>query len=89
MRLPWRLRAPAPGPGEGEASQRLTSVTALLSSRAAGGHQSVPIAEVMELVVPGWTERVAPDPSADPVTGTKWPGPPGSSPPTPPEQELP
>lgn len=70
-----------PAPHNCDDHQRLTKVVRLLLDRAAGGHQQILIGQVLEVAIPGYTDPVHDDPLADPLTGAKWPGPPGSEPP--------
>ena len=59
-----------PKPHSCEAQQTLTRVIRLLTDRAAGGHQTILIGQVLEMAVPGWKDPVHDDPRADPLFGT-------------------
>ena len=66
---------------ECEAARRLDEVTSLLLGRQAGGHGSVPVSILLDMLDPGHEKREKRHPLADPLTGTTWPGAPGTTPP--------
>ena len=59
-----------PAPHNCQAQQTLNAVTRLLLDRAAGGHQTILLGQVLEIAVPGWVDPVTADPRADPLFGT-------------------
>jgi hypothetical protein len=68
-----------------EARQALDRAVAIMRSYQRADAAEVPVADVLELLGagPGTVPRPEKtlDPHADPMTGAKWAGPPGSSPP--------
>jgi len=84
VRWPWsRPEPPAKpqGPHQCPATARAEEAVAMLSGLAAAGHAQVSVQKVLAVLDPGHEKREKRGETDDPVTGAKWPGPPGSRPP--------
>lgn len=76
-------QATAADEADSRAREAVERVTAVLRSCQRSGITMVQVTDVLSMLGagPGATERLLRNPLADPMTGAKWAGPPGSTPP--------